>query len=175
MKQIALLLVGLIFIAFSPAHSVQICNFSISLLFLISLYIIQSSAKSLIQDSIFLQTSLTYTRLFEDDHSEAHLYAGVPIFKMFHPSSNTARTHAHTSICTLKSLVYFWSGDFLLHKKFNDSMLVRRHIGVGHCVRSDIGHVMQATDVTKHSTAGSIYHHTLFRLLFPGCMQNKGL
>ena len=33
--------------------------------------------------------------------------ARVPIFKMFHPSSNTARTHAHTSISTLKS------GEFL--------------------------------------------------------------
>jgi len=35
------------------------------------------------------------------------LDARVPIFKMFHPSSKTARTHAHTSIITLKSLVNF--------------------------------------------------------------------
>jgi hypothetical protein len=70
---------------------------------------------------------------------------------MFHPSSNTARTHAHTSIRTLKSLVYFCSGDFLLLMKFDDSTLARRHIVVGHCVRSDTGHIMQAIDITGHS------------------------
>ena len=36
---------------------------------------------------------------------------------------------------------------------------------------------MQAIDVTRHSkdntTAGSIYHRTLLRLLFPVCMQKK--
>jgi hypothetical protein len=76
--------------------------------------------------------------------------AGVPIFKMFHSSSNTACTHAHTSICMLKSLVYFCSGNFFLHKKFDDSTLAR-HIVVGHCVRSATGHVMQAIDVIRHS------------------------
>ena len=70
---------------------------------------------------------------------------------MFHPSSNTARTHAHTSISTLKSLVNFCSRDFLFNKKFYDSTLAKRHIVVGHFVRSDIGHVMQAIDVTRHS------------------------
>ena len=79
------------------------------------------------------------------------LNARVPIFKMFHPSSNTARTHAHTSISTLESLVNFCSRDFLFHKKFDDSTLAKRHIVAGHFLRSDTGHVMQAIDVTRHS------------------------
>ena len=74
-----------------------------------------------------------------------------PIFKMFHPSSNTACTHAHTSISTLKSLVNFYSRDFLFHKEFDDSTLAKRHIVVGHFVRSHTSHVMQAIDVTRHS------------------------
>ena len=74
-----------------------------------------------------------------------------PVFKMFHPSSNTARTHAHTSISTLKSLGNFCSRDFLFHKEFDDSALAKRHIVVGHFVRSDTDHVMQALDVTRHS------------------------
>ena len=73
-----------------------------------------------------------------------------PIFKMFHPSSNTARTHAHTSISTLKALVNFCSRDFLFHKEFDSSTLAKRHI-VGHFVRSDTGHLMHAIDVTRHS------------------------
>ena len=67
-----------------------------------------------------------------------------------YPSSNTARTHAHTSISTLKSLVNFCSRDFLFNKKFDDSTLAKRHIVVGHFVRGDTGHVMQAIDVTRH-------------------------
>ena len=74
-----------------------------------------------------------------------------PIFKMLHSSSNTARTHAHTSINTLKSLMNFCSRDFLLNKEFDDSTLAKRHIVVGHFVRSDTSHVMQAIDVTRHS------------------------
>ena len=70
---------------------------------------------------------------------------------MFHRSSNTARTHAHTSISTLKSLVNFCSSDFLFNEIFDDSTLAKRHNVVGHYVRSDTGHVMQAIDVTKHS------------------------
>jgi hypothetical protein len=39
------------------------------------------------------------------------------------------------------------------------------------------GHVMQANDVTRHSryntTDGSIYHHTLLRLLLPVCIQKN--
>jgi hypothetical protein len=77
--------------------------------------------------------------------------ARVSIFKMFHPSSNTARTHAHTSISTLKVLMNFCSRDFLFNKKFDDSTLAKRHIVVGHFVRSDTGHVMQVIDVTGHS------------------------
>jgi len=79
------------------------------------------------------------------------LDARVPIFKLFHPSPNTARTHPHTSISTLKSLVNFCSRDFLFNEKFDDSTLAKRHIVVGHFVRSDTGHVMQAIDVTRHS------------------------
>ena len=79
------------------------------------------------------------------------LDARVPIFKMFHPSSNTARTHAHTSIRTLKSLVNFCSRDFLFNEKFDDRTLAKRHIVVGHFVRSDTGHVLLAIDVTRHS------------------------
>ena len=79
------------------------------------------------------------------------LDARVPIFKMFHPSSNNARTHAHTSTSTLKSLVNFCSRDFLFNEKFDDSTLAKQHIVVGHFVRSDTGHVMQAIDVARHS------------------------
>ena len=79
------------------------------------------------------------------------LDARVPIFKMFHQSSNTAWTHAHTSISTLKSLVNFCSRDLLFNEKFDDSTLPKRHIVVGHFVRKDTGHVMQAIDVTRHS------------------------
>ena len=78
------------------------------------------------------------------------LDARVPIFKTFHPSSNTAH-NAHTSISTLKSLVNFCSRDFLFNENFDDSMLAKRHIVVGHFVRSDTCHVMQAIDVTRHS------------------------
>ena len=103
------------------------------------------------------------------------LDACVPIFKMFHPSSNTAVTHAHTSISTLKSLVNFCSRDFLFNEKFDDSTLAKRHI-VGHFVRNDTGHVMRAIDVTRHSRlslSGSIYHLTILCLLFPVCMQKN--
>jgi hypothetical protein len=62
---------------------------------------------------------------------------GVPIFKMFQPPSNTARTHAHASIGTLKSLVNFCRRDFLFHKKFDDSMLANLHIIVGHLTSQD--------------------------------------
>ena len=70
---------------------------------------------------------------------------------MLHPSSSTARTHAHTSISTLKSVVNFCSRDFLFHKEFDDSTLAKPHIVVGHFVRSDTSHMMQAIDVTGHS------------------------
>ena len=76
--------------------------------------------------------------------------ARVPIFKIFHPSSNTAGTHAHTSISTLKYLVNFCSWDFLFNKGFDYSTLAKQHIVVGHFVRSDTGHVMQAIYVTRH-------------------------
>ena len=78
--------------------------------------------------------------------------ARVPIFKMFHLSSNTARAHAHSSISTLKSLVNFCSRDFLVNEKFDDSMLAKQHIVVGHFVSSDTGHVMQL--LTSQDTQG---------------------
>ena len=63
---IALLLPEFIFIPFSTTHSPKVsrsfCNFSLSFLFVIFLYIIQSSAKTLILESMFLQISFTYTR-----------------------------------------------------------------------------------------------------------------
>jgi len=66
MKLTAVLLPGLIFIEFysthSPSLSRSICNISMSLSFMISLYLIQSSAKSLIAYSKFLQIWFTYVR-----------------------------------------------------------------------------------------------------------------
>ena len=51
----------------------------------------------------------------------------------------------------LKSLVNFCSRDFLFNQKFDNSTLAQKYIVVGHFVRSDTGHVMQATDVKRHS------------------------
>ena len=63
---IALILPGFILIPFSTAHSPRVprsfCNFSMSFLLVISLYITQSSAKSQTFESMFLQISFTYTR-----------------------------------------------------------------------------------------------------------------
>jgi len=47
--------------------------------------------------------------------------------------------------------VNFCSRDFLFNKKFEDSTLAKRHIVVGHFVRSDTGHMMQAIAITRHS------------------------
>ena len=90
---------------------------------------------------------------------------------MFHPPSNTARTHAQTSISTLKSLVNFCSRDFLFHKEFDDSTLAKRHIVVGHFVRSDTGHVMQAIDVTRHSRITQLLVLSTTTLSFVCCSQ----
>ena len=79
------------------------------------------------------------------------LDARVPIFKMFHLSSNTPRTHAHTSVSTMKSLVNFCGRDFLFNEEFYESTLAKRHVVVGHFVRSDTRHVMQAISVTRKS------------------------
>ena len=96
-----------------------------------------------------------------------------PIFKMFHPSSNTARTHSHTSISTLKSPVNFCSRDFLFHKEFDDSTLAKRHIVVGYFVRSDTTHVMQAIDVTRHSRITQQLVPSTIALSFVCCSQFK--
>ena len=94
-----------------------------------------------------------------------------PIFKMFHSSLNTARTHAHTSISTLKSVVNFCSRDFLFHKEFDDSTLAKRHIVVGHFVRSDTSHVMQAIGVTRHSRVTQQLVPFTTTLSFASCSQ----
>ena len=79
------------------------------------------------------------------------LDACVPIFKTFYPSSNTINTHAHISIHTLKSVVNISSGNLLINKKFNDGMLMKRNVVVGHFVTLFYGHIMQATDAIPHS------------------------
>jgi len=99
------------------------------------------------------------------------LDAHVPIFKTFHPSSNTARTHAHTSISTLKSLVNFCSRDFLFNQKFDDSTLAEQHIIVGHFVRSDTGHAMRAIDITRHSRITQQLVPSITILSFVCCSQ----
>ena len=98
-------------------------------------------------------------------------YLRFPIFKMFHPSSNTARTHAHTSSSTLKSVVNFCSRDFLFHKEFDGSTLAKRHIVVGHFVKSDTSHVMQAIDVTRHSRITQQLVPSTTALSFVCCFQ----
>jgi len=47
--------------------------------------------------------------------------------------------------------VNFCRRDFLFNEKFDESTLAKRHIVVGHFVRSDTGYVMQAIDVRRHS------------------------
>jgi len=47
--------------------------------------------------------------------------------------------------------VNFCSRDFLFNEKFDNSTLAKRHIVVGHYVRSDTGHVMEAFDVMRYS------------------------
>ena len=44
-----------------------------------------------------------------------------------------------------------YSRDFHFHKEFDESTLAKRHIVVGHFVRSDTGRVMQAIGVTRLS------------------------
>jgi len=70
------------------------------------------------------------------------LGACVPIFKMLYPSSNTTSTHAQISIHTLNSVVNISSGNLLFNKKFNDSMLTKRNMVVGHFVWLFCSHVM---------------------------------
>ena len=89
---------------------------------------------------------LQYTCLVSDI---GYFRSTLVLFNVVIP--NTARTHAHTSISTLKSLVNFCSRDFLFHKEFDDSTLAKRHIVVRHFVRSDTSHAMQAIFVTRHS------------------------
>ena len=84
---------------------------------------------------------------------------------------NTARTHAHTSISTLKSLVNFCSRDFLFHKEFDDSTLAKRHMVAGHFVRSDTGHVMQGIDVARHSRITQQLVPSTTALTFVCCSQ----
>jgi hypothetical protein len=56
----------------------------------------------------------------------------VSILKMFHSSSDTASTHAGISIHTTKSFIDDSSQVSLFHKKFNNCVLTKRHIGDSH-------------------------------------------
>ncbi|KAJ4451599.1 hypothetical protein ANN_03068 [Periplaneta americana] len=76
------------------------------------------------------------------------LDARVPIFEMFHPSPNTAGTHAHISVCTLKSEMNFSSRFFFFNKEFNDSTLLKRTIVVDHFANIVCGHIIEVNDVT---------------------------
>ena len=66
MKLSALFLPGLIFVLFSTAHSSSLsrffCSVSMSLLFTILPYVMQSSATSLLLDTLCLRISLTWAR-----------------------------------------------------------------------------------------------------------------
>jgi len=53
------------------------------------------------------------------------LDARVLIFKMLYQLSNTASTHAHISIHTLKSVVNISGGNLLFNKKPNDGTLTK--------------------------------------------------
>ena len=79
MKLTALLLRGFIFIAFSTAHSPSlsraIYKVTVLLSFMIFLYIIQSSANSLIADSKFLQISFKHAMNRSGPNT---LYCGTP-------------------------------------------------------------------------------------------------
>jgi len=70
---------------------------------------------------------------------------------MLYPLLNTTSTHAHISKHTLKSVVNISSGNLLLNKKFNDGMLTKLKIVVGHFVSLVYGYMMQATDAIPHS------------------------
>ena len=74
-------------------------------------------------------------------------------------------------ISTLKSLVNFCSRDFLFHKGFDDNTLAKRHIVVGHFVRSDTSHVMQAIDVIRHSRTTQQLVPSTTALSFVCCSQ----
>ncbi|KAJ9576786.1 hypothetical protein L9F63_006627 [Diploptera punctata] len=68
---------------------------------------------------------------------------------MFHPSPNTAGTHAGISVCTLKSLVNINSRLFLFNKEFNDSALSKRNIDVCHFGNTACGHMIEAMTPQK--------------------------
>jgi hypothetical protein len=53
------------------------------------------------------------------------LHAGVPIFKMFRPSSKTARTHAHTFLLDLSCIQEFYSSILGLMTDYPDKFLLR--------------------------------------------------
>jgi hypothetical protein len=69
------------------------------------------------------------------------------------------------------SLVNFCSRDFLFHKKFDVSTLEKRHIVVGHFVRSDTAHVMQAIEVIRHSRLTQLLAPPTSILFFVCCSQ----
>jgi hypothetical protein len=65
----------------------------------------------------------------------------VSVLKMFHPPSDTADTHTDISIHSTKSLVDDCCRVSLFHKKFNDSMLTKRHVFDSHFPAGHDGNV----------------------------------
>ncbi|KAJ9574264.1 hypothetical protein L9F63_026090 [Diploptera punctata] len=63
---------------------------------------------------------------------------------MFHPSPNTAGTHAGISVCTLKSWVNANSRLFLFNKEFTDITLSKRNTDIRHFGNTACGHVIEA-------------------------------
>jgi hypothetical protein len=51
------------------------------------------------------------------------------------------------------------SGNLHLNKKYNDGMLTKQNIIVGHFASLVYGHVMQASDATPHSNNDNSWCH----------------
>jgi hypothetical protein len=67
----------------------------------------------------------------------------VPVFKMFHPPSDTAGTHADISTHTTKSLIDDFCRVSLFLKKLSDSTL-RKYVGNSHFIAVHDGNVRGA-------------------------------
>jgi hypothetical protein len=65
----------------------------------------------------------------------------VSVLKMFHPPSDTAGTHADVSINTTKSLTDDSYRVSLFHRNFNESTLMKRHVGDSHFLAEHDGKV----------------------------------
>ena len=112
----------------------------------------------------------TATRLILD--------ARVPIFKMFHPSSNTASTHAHTSISTLNSVVNISSRNLPFNKKFNDGTLMKwKHRCRPFCITclwSCDASYWCHTSLKDMTLVGATYKTILNRLMLQSCQLCDG-